>query len=206
MKLFKVIIFSCFSLSLFYLQTNPIQAALNINPKAPNFSLKDVEGNTQNIKHYRGKLIVLEWFNYNCPFVKKYYENGDMQRLQKIYTEKGVIWLSICSTHKGHRDYLTPQATSEAANRQKVAATAVLLDTTGDVGKRYNAKTTPHFFIISPEGKLIYQGAIDSIRSVNSADIAKADNYIQLALDEALQGKTITLSKTKPYGCSVKYR
>lgn len=204
MTFLKTIIFC--GLTLFYLQLNASNTPLKINQTAPDFSLKDIADNLQTLEVYRGKIIVLEWFNYNCPFVKKYYENGDMQRLQKTYTEKGIIWLAINSTHEKHHDYLTPQATQIAADLKQVAATAILLDPSGKVGKNYNARTTPHFFIIDREGTLIYQGAIDSIRSVNSKDIPKADNYVQLALDETLKGKKITYPQTKPYGCTVKYR
>jgi hypothetical protein len=143
--------------------------------------------------------------NPECPFVKKHYSIGNMQSLQKEYTTKGVVWLSIISSAPGKQGYCTgPQAEANTKD-QKASPTAVLLDPSGEVGQLYGAKTTPHMFVINPEGKLIYMGAIDSIRSANSSDCAKADNYIRQTLDAALAGKRVPTPETKSYGCSVKY-
>jgi len=183
----------------------PVHSAVEPGDTAPEFSLKDSKENPQKLSTYAGKFVVLEWMNPECPFVKKHYSGGNMQKLQKEYTAKGVIWLSIISSAPGKQGYCTgPQA---EANRkdQKAFPTAVLLDPSGEVGQKYGAKTTPHIFIINPEGKVIYAGAIDSIRSTNSADCSKADNYVRETLDAALSGKPVSHPSTPPYGCGVKY-
>lgn len=180
-------------------------AAVEPGETAPDFSLKDSKDNVQKLSTYAGKFVVLEWMNPECPFVKKHYSVGNMQKLQKEYTAKGVAWLSIISSAPGKQGYCTgPQA---EANRkdQKASPTAILLDPSGEVGQKYGAKTTPHIFIINPEGKIIYAGAIDSIRSTNSADCSKADNYVREALDAAMAGKPVPHPSTQPYGCGVKY-
>jgi peroxiredoxin len=183
----------------------PVHSAVEPGDTAPEFSLKDSKENPQKLSTYAGKFVVLEWMNPECPFVKKHYSGGNMQKLQKEYTAKGVIWLSIISSAPGKQGYCTgPQA---EANRkdQKAFPTAVLLDPSGEVGQKYGAKTTPQIFIINPEGKVIYAGAIDSIRSTNSADCSKADNYVRETLDAALAGKPVSHPSTPPYGCGVKY-
>ena len=183
----------------------PVHSAVEPGDTAPEFSLKDSKENLQKLSTYAGKFVVLEWMNPECPFVKKHYSGGNMQKLQKEYTAKGVVWLSIISSAPGKQGYCTgPQA---EANRkdQKASPTAVLLDPSGEVGQKYGAKTTPHIFIINPEGKVIYAGAIDSIRSTNSADCSKADNYVRETLDAALAGKSVPHPSTPPYGCGVKY-
>ena len=180
-------------------------AAVESGDTAPEFNLKDSKDNFQKLSAFAGKFVVLEWMNPECPFVKKHYSGGNMQKLQKEYTAKGVVWLSIISSAPGKQGYCTgPQA---EANRkdQKASPTAVLLDPSGEVGQKYGAKTTPHIFIINPEGKVIYAGAIDSIRSANSADCAKADNYVRETLDAAMAGMPVPHPSTQPYGCGVKY-
>ncbi len=180
-------------------------AAVEPGETAPDFTLKDSKGNSQKLSSFSGKFVVLEWMNSECPFVKKHYSIGNMQSLQKEYTGKGVVWLSIISSAPGKQGYCTgPQAEANTKD-QKASPTAVLLDPSGEVGQMYGAKTTPHMFVINPEGKLIYMGAIDSIRSPNSSDCAKADNYIRQTLDAALAGKPVPTPETKSYGCSVKY-
>ena len=180
-------------------------SAVEPGETAPDFTLKDSKGNSQKLSSYSGKFVVLEWMNPECPFVKKHYSIGNMQSLQKEYTTKGVVWLSIISSAPGKQGYCTgPQAEANTKD-QKASPTAVLLDPSGEVGQMYGAKTTPHMFVINPEGKLIYMGAIDSIRSANSSDCAKAENYIRQTLDAALAGKPVPTPETKSYGCSVKY-
>ena len=181
------------------------QATVEPGDQAPEFSLKDSKDKFQKLSNYAGKFVVLEWMNPECPFIKKHYSGGNMQSLQKEYTAKGVIWLSIISSAPGKQGYCTgPQA---EANRkdQKASPTAILLDPSGEVGQMYGAKTTPHIFILNPEGKVIYGGAIDSIRSTNPADCSKADNYVRETLDAAMAGKPLAHPSTQPYGCSVKY-
>ena len=183
----------------------PAFAAVEPGEAAPEFTLTDSKGTSHKLSDFRGKLVVLEWLNHECPFVKKHYSGGDMQKLQQEYTAKGVVWLSIISSAPGKQGHRTgPQA--EADTKDKNAApTAVLLDPSGEVGKKYDAKTTPEMFVLDKEGKVIYAGAIDSIKSTDSADIAKAENHVRAALDAALAGKPIPTPQTKPYGCSVKF-
>jgi peroxiredoxin len=172
---------------------------------APDFTLTDSKGTSHKLSDFRGKLVVLEWLNHECPFVKKHYSGGDMQKLQKEYTAKGVVWLSIISSAPGKQGHRTgPQADVDTQDKN-ASPTAVLLDPAGEVGQKYGAKTTPEMFVLDKEGKMIYAGAIDSIKSTDSADIAKAENHVRQALDAALADKPVPTPKTTPYGCSVKY-
>ena len=173
--------------------------------EAPTFTLTDSKGTSQSLSDFRGKFVVLEWLNHDCPFVKKHYGSGNMQKLQKEYTAKGVVWLSIISSAPGKQGHRTgPQADADTKDKN-ASPTAVLLDPAGEVGQKYGAKTTPHMFVLDKEGKVIYAGAIDSINSTNPADVAKAENHIRQTLDAALAGKPVPTPSTKPYGCSVKY-
>lgn len=183
---------------------NPTEA--EIGKPAPNFTLPDSNGVSHSLSDYEGKIVVLEWLNHGCPFVRKHYNSGNMQKLQKAYTDKGVIWFSIISSAPGKQGYCTPEEANEITAEKHAAPTAVLLDPEGTVGKLYGAKTTPHMFIIGKDGKLVYNGGIDDIRSTNVEDIAKAKNYVQMALDELLAGKEVTVKTSQPYGCSVKYK
>jgi len=178
---------------------------LKIGKSAPAFSLTDINGKVHALKDYRGKYVVLEWVNYECPFVKKHYNSGNMQSLQKTYTGKDVVWLSINSSAPGKQGNFTPAEIQKRAQAHGASFSAYLVDEDGKVGNRYDAKTTPHIFIIDPEGKLLYKGAIDNIRSTNIEDIAKAENYVSAALEAAMAGKMIEVSSTQSYGCSVKY-
>ena len=182
-----------------------VRSAAEPGEAAPEFTLTDSKGTSHKLSDFRGKFVVLEWLNHECPFVKKHYSGGNMQKLQQEYTAKGVVWLSIISSAPGKQGHRTgPQA--EADTKDKNAApTAVLLDPSGEVGKKYDAKTTPEMFVLDKEGKILYAGAIDSIKSTDSADIAKAENHVRAALDAALAGQPVPTPKTKPYGCSVKY-
>ena len=182
-----------------------VHAALNTGDPAPNFTVSDSIGNEHRLSDFNGRYVVLEWTRHDCPFVVKHYINGDMQRLQKKLTAAGVVWLQMASSAQGKPGYLTaPEA--EAMRRQTAAqSTALLLDTNGQVGRAYDARTTPQMFLINPEGILIYQGAIDSIPSVHSSDIAQATNYLVAAYESAIAGEPIANSTTTPYGCSVKY-
>ncbi len=148
---------------------------------------------------------MLEWFNPECPFVKKHYGSGNMQKLQQDYAGKGVVWMSIDSSAAGKEGNLTPEAAAKTISDWKMTSTTLLLDADGKAGQAFGAKNTPHMFVINPEGKVVYEGAIDSKASANPADIANATNYVKVALDESLAGKTVSNPNTKPYGCSVKY-
>ncbi len=178
---------------------------LKIGKSAPDFSLTDIAGKVHALKDYRGKYVVLEWVNYDCPFVKKHYKSGNMQSLQKTYTEKEVVWLSINSSASGKQGNFSSEEILKRAQAQGASFSAYLVDDDGKIGKMYEAKTTPHIFIIDPKGKLVYRGAIDNIRSTNVEDIAKAENYVSAALDASMAGEKIEISNTKSYGCSVKY-
>ncbi len=181
------------------------EAGVNVGESAPDFTLTDTNGKAQTLSQYKGKFVVLEWFNHDCPFVHKHYDSGNMQALQKEYTAKDVIWLSINSSAPGKEGYYPADKANELTKEKGASPTAVLLDEDGKVGKLYGAKTTPHMFVVSPQGLLIYQGAIDSTPSTEAADIETSKNYVKDALEEAIAGKVVTESSTKSYGCSVKY-
>lgn len=173
---------------------------------APAFTLTDTNGKQHNLADYRGKYVVLEWVNLGCPFVKKHYESGNMQATQKKAVDKGVVWLSICSSAKWKQGHKSASQWNDEIAERKMASTAVLIDESGQVGKAYGAKTTPHMYIVNREGFLIYQGAIDDRPSTRKASLQDARNHVLAALDEALNGKPVTVAATQPYGCSVKYR
>jgi peroxiredoxin len=173
---------------------------------APDFSVTDSKGKTQSVSQYKGKTVVLEWFNPSCPFVVKHYGSGNMQKLQEEYTGKGVVWLTIDSSAPGKEGHLTAEQAEKQITEWKMKSSALLLDPDGKAGQTYGAKNTPHMFIIDPEGKVIYQGAIDSKPSAKPEDIASSTNYVKVALDESMGGKPVSNASTKPYGCSVKYK
>ena len=175
------------------------KAGAAIGQPAPQFELKDQNGQTVALSQYSDKVVVLEWFNNECPFVVKQYKAGDMNKLADKYKAQGVVWLAINSTSKHNVDHNKKVAGEWSINRP------VLDDSAGTVGHQYGAKTTPHMYVIN-KGTLVYAGAIDSINSPNQEDISKADNYVAKALDEVLAGKPVTKAETKAYGCSVKYK
>lgn len=192
-------------ISLTLLTTGVFAKELKIGKTAPDFSLKDTQGKTHNLKDYRGKYVVLEWINYDCPFVKKHYNAGNMQMLQKTYTAQDVIWLSINSSAEGKQGRFTSEEVIARSNEHGAAPTAYLQDADGRVGKWYGAKTTPHMYIIDPKGKVAYMGAIDDIKSTKVKDVPKATNYVSAALNSLLAGEKVKVTTSKPYGCSVKY-
>ena len=177
-----------------------------VGTNAPDFSLTDSKGKTQSVSQYKGKYVVLEWFNPECPFVKKHYGSGNMQKLQEEFTGKGVVWLSVDSSAPGKEGHLTAEQANAKMTEWKTKQTALVLDPDGKAGQSYGAKNTPHMFVINPEGKVVYEGAIDSKATPNASDIANSTNYVKVALEESLAGKTVTTTNTKPYGCSVKYK
>jgi peroxiredoxin len=176
-----------------------------VGSPAPDFSLPDAHGKTHSLADYRGKYVVLDWFNPECPMVAKHYGGGHMQKLQEEYAVKGVVWLSINSSAAGKEGHLTPETAQKQMADWKMNNTSLLIDTEGTAGRAFGAKSTPHMFIINPEGTVIYNGAIDSKPTPNPADISASNNCVKLALDEALAGKPVTTATTKPYGCPVKY-
>jgi len=180
-------------------------AAPEVGQPAPAFTLTDSNGQSHNLADFKGKFVVLEWLNHGCPFVKKHYDSNNMQKLQKEYTGKDVVWLSIVSSAPGKQGHMSPAETNQAKEEKGSAATAVLLDEDGTVGQLYGAKVTPELYVINPDGNLIYAGAIDDKKSLDPADVEGAANYVKRALDEALAGQPVSTPKTEPYGCSVKY-
>jgi len=181
-------------------------AAVEVGKAAPDFTLPASNGSNVSLASFKGKYVVLEWFNDGCPFVKKHYEPGNMQKLQETYAAKDVVWLTINSSAKGKQGHTDAKGAEELRAKWAIKSQATLLDSAGKVGKLYGAKTTPHMFIINPEGNVIYQGAIDDKDTTDSADIATSKNFVAAALDAALAGKAVETASTKPYGCSVKYK
>jgi len=176
-----------------------------IGKAAPDFALTDINGKDYKLSDYRGKYVVLEWTNPDCPFVRKHYDSGNMQSLQSEWSGKEVVWLTICSSAVGKQGYYEPEQLQKSLTQKKFSATAYLLDPSGDVGHLYDARTTPHMYVIDPSGMLLYAGAIDDKPSTNKADVDGATNYVQACLTAAMNGKEVATSATTPYGCSIKY-
>jgi cytochrome oxidase Cu insertion factor (SCO1/SenC/PrrC family) len=172
---------------------------------APDFVVNDATGKPVRLADYRGKHVVLEWTNPECPFVRKHYDSANMQGLQKQYGAKDVVWLSVNSTNRNHPEYTSGAQMAAWMAKQGAAPKAVLIDDASATGRAYAARTTPHMFVIDPSGKIVYAGAIDDKRSANPADTKGAKNFVRAALDEALAGKPVSVASTTPYGCSVKY-
>ncbi len=185
----------------------PFSAALaaRVGEAAPEFTAIDSNGQIHKLSEYKGKFVVLEWTNRGCPYTQKHYNSGNMQKLQREWTSRGVIWLTVISSAPGKQGYVTGAEENAYLKQVNAAPTAVLLDPTGALGHLYDAKTTPHIFIISPKGTLIYNGAIDDKATTDVADVGTAKNYVAAALDEATAGKPIAVPTSRPYGCSVKY-
>lgn len=172
---------------------------------APVFSAPDTKGVTQSLTAYKGKVVVLEWTNAECPYVKKHYDSGNMQNLQKMATDAGTVWLRINSGAPGKQGHLSAQESDALAAKQNVAATATILDETGTIGRMYGAKTTPAIAIINRDGILVYQGAIDDRPTSDPADIPNAKNYVKTVLDDLAAGRPASVTTTQSYGCGVKY-
>jgi peroxiredoxin len=181
-------------------------AAVLPGTAAPDFTLTAVDGEAVSLSQFRGKYVILEWFNSECPFVQKHYKSGNMQNLQSRYKRHNVIWLSINSTNPEHSNYRDPQRSRDIISQWKAKPTALLLDPDGKVGKAYAARTTPHRYIIDPQGTLVYRGGIDDKPSFSPSDIPSAKTYVAAAFDELLSGQHVSDNDTRPYGCSVKYR
>jgi len=181
-------------------------AALQIGEPAPEFTGTDSRGNSHALSDYRGKPVILEWTNHDCPYVRKHYSSGNMQRQQQTATGQGVVWLSIISSAPGKQGHVTPAQADALTAERNAAPSAVILDEKGEIGRLYEAKTTPHMYIIDPEGKLIYAGGIDDTKSTKVKDVETATNYVSAALDAAMAGKKVEIQTATPYGCSVKYK
>ena len=175
---------------------------------APSFSLLNQDNETVSLDQFKGRKIILEWTNHDCPFVKRHYDTENMQNIQKDMTDNEVVWLSIISSAKGKQGYVTKDQAKELTTKRNAHPTHVLLDTKGDVGRMFSAKTTPHMFVIDEIGKVRYQGAIDNLGNTGalfSTDLSKAKNYVRNAVTQLVSGEEIKDKKTRPYGCSVKY-
>ncbi len=182
-----------------------IAGAVKTGDAAPDFRVTDANGKAQTLSQYRGKYVVLEWTNKDCPYTRKHYVSGNMQALQKEWTGKGVVWLTVLSSAPGKEGYMDASAEQKQLEQLHAGPTAALLDPRGEVGHLYEARTTPHMFVIDPNGKLIYQGAIDDRSTADPDDVKGARNYVSEALSESMAGKPVMSATTRPYGCSVKY-
>jgi peroxiredoxin len=196
----------CAFTAVFALSSLGLHASPPIGEPAPDFTLTDTSGQSHSLSDFSGKVVVLEWINHGCPFVVKHYASGNMQKLQAAATDKEVVWLSICSSAPGTQGHMSAEDAAKKSEELGSKATAYLLDEDGTVGKLYGAKTTPEMFIINAEGVLVYKGAIDDKPTANQADIEGAKNFVAVALEEVKAGQPVTVSETKPYGCSVKYK
>lgn len=180
-------------------------AAPTVGEPAPDFSATDSQGNTQTLSDQKGSIVVLEWTNHECPFVQKHYETGNMQALQEEATSEDIVWWSVISSAPGKQGHVSPEQADELTSSRDAAPSAVLLDSEGTVGQLYGARTTPHMYVIDPEGTLVYMGAIDDKPSTEKSDVESANNYVRAALNAVQQDQTVDPAITQPYGCSVKY-
>ena len=179
--------------------------AARVGDSAPDFTATDSHGQTHKLSEYKGKFVVLEWTNNGCPYTVKHYSSGNMQALQKQWTARGVVWLTVLSSAPGEQGFMTAAQENAYIGRVHADPTAALLDPNGAIGHEYGAKTTPHMFVIGPSGKLIYDGAIDDHPSTDTSDIPASKNYVSAALTQAMAGQPVATAYTRPYGCSVKY-
>jgi alkyl hydroperoxide reductase subunit AhpC len=180
--------------------------ATRVGDAAPEFTASASNGKTYRLSDYRGKYVVLEWHNNGCPYVGKHYNSGNMQRLQKQWTARGVVWFTILSSAPGKQGYVTASEENDYLAKMQAAPTAALLDPAGEIGHLYEAKTSPQMVVINPQGVEIYSGAIDDKPTTDVEDVVNATNYVSLALEQAMAGKQVQTPATRPYGCSVKYR
>jgi peroxiredoxin len=176
-----------------------------VGEQAPDFTLEGTDGKTYTLSDLEGEYVVLEWLNFQCPYVGKHYGSGNMQKLQKKYTEKGVKWLSVVSSAPGKQGHYPPKKMNAMNKKRGGHQTAILMDESGKVGRTYGARTTPHMYVINPEGELIYKGGIDDKPTIDEADIKTATNYVSAALDASMNGEKVETKKAPPYGCSIKY-
>lgn len=200
----KMIRWACAAALVAGLHAGTASAGVEAGDAAPDFTLTDVQGNEHTLHDHLGSIIILEWTNYDCPFVRKFYNPGVMQEMQRAMADQDIVWLTICSSAPGTQGNFTQEVWMERMEEWDVVA-PVLLDESGDVGRAFGALVTPHMYVIDTEGNVAYQGAIDSIRSVNPDDIEEAENYVQSAVEALLAGEDIEHTDTRPYGCTVKY-
>jgi peroxiredoxin len=183
----------------------PASAAPVVGKPAPNFKLRDVDGRVVTLSDYKGKTVILEWNNPECPFVRKHYDSGNMQKTQAVAAANGAVWLSINSSAPGKQGHMSAAQAKAVVAKEKARASAYLLDPRGAVGKGYGAKTTPHLYVINAAGTLVYAGGIDDKPTKDKDDIAGARNHVLAALSELKAGKAVSVATSRPYGCAVKY-
>lgn len=180
-------------------------AGPQLGKPAPGFSASAQDGKPRTLAEQKGKVVVLEWYNKDCPFSRKHYDSKNMQGLQTRYGKKGVVWYTVVSSKPGKQGHLSAKDAQAVMKTEAMGSSAVLLDAKGDLGRLYGAKTTPHLFVIDSKGMLVYMGAIDDKPTADPKDIAGSRNHVAAALDETLAGKPVSTPVTTPYGCSVKY-
>jgi peroxiredoxin len=185
--------------------TRNAEAAVETGAQAPDFSVQDAAGATRTLAEFAGRTIVLEWTNHGCPYVRKHYDAGAMQALQREATAANVVWLQVISSAQGEQGYLDGAGAQARVRTENAAPTATLLDPTGVMGRAYGARNTPHMYIINAQGRLVYQGAIDDRPSARPASLQGANNYVRAALADIDAGRAVATAETTPYGCSVKY-
>lgn len=185
--------------------TAPALASATVGQPAPAFTATDSQGRTHNLADFRGRTVVLEWTNADCPFVQKFYSVGEMQKLQAEARQQGVVWLTVNSGAPGKQGHVTPAEANAKMKAQGFNSTAYLPDPDGSIGRAYGARTTPHMFVIDPKGTLVFAGGIDNIPTANPADIGKAQNFVRAALADLAAGRPVATPTARPYGCSVKY-
>ena len=201
----RKLVFILAAMVLLFMLALPVYAAPEIGKAAPEFSGTDIDGHEFSLSALKGKKVVLEWTNHQCPFVMKHYDSGNMQAMQKAAQKKGVEWISIISSAPGRQGHVSAEEANKIVSDSGATITAKILDETGTIGKAYDAKTTPHMFVIDAEGNVAYAGAIDSQPSPNPATIEGATNYVNAAIDALEAGQPVEVAQTQPYGCSVKY-
>jgi peroxiredoxin len=187
------------------LQATVASAAPEVGKPAPAFAATDIDGNPVNLAKLRGKTVVLEWTNNECPYVEKHYGSGNMQSLQRDATKDGVVWIQVISSAKNEQGWVDAKGAAELTKTRNAAPSTTVLDESGKIGRAYEARTTPHMFVIDPEGTLVYMGGIDDKPTTRTADIATAKNYVRAALDAVKAGKPVATPVSRPYGCSIKY-
>ena len=183
----------------------PVLAAPAIGQPAPAFTAKDGDGKTRSLSEFKGKTVVLEWTNAGCPYVQKHYESGNMQGLQKAAAKDGVVWLTLISSAPGKQGYVSPAEAKTWKSATGAGSTALLLDPAGQVGHAYEAKTTPHMYVVNGAGKLVYMGGIDDKPTADPASLKGAKNYVSAALSDVKAGRPVATAVSKPYGCTIKY-
>lgn len=198
--------YAALALGVITLSAAGLQRPPEIGKPAPTLTLPDTRGTEHSLAQYRGKWVVLEWTNYGCPYVQKHYRTDNIPNQQKKWRDRGVVWLSIVSSAPGEQGHYAPAAMAAQAGRVGSNADAVLLDPAGTVGRSYAAMTTPHMFVINPEGTLVYMGGIDDVPSPRDEDLTNAKQLVDAALTQALAGKPIATPTSRPYGCNVKYK